>query len=54
MVGVYIVALNHELVDVRVHHDMFENKMVINHKIVYTRISIILISTFLVPLINRV
>ena len=32
MVDVYSVALNHELVHVRLLHDMFENKMVLNHK----------------------
>ena len=40
-VGAYNFALNHELVHVRLHDDMFKNTTVINHRIVYNRISIV-------------
>ena len=43
MVDVYSVALSHELVHVRLLHDMFENKKVLNHKIVYNRILVVLV-----------
>ena len=43
MVDVYSVALNHELVHVRLLHAMFENNIVINHRIVYNRILVVLV-----------